>query len=88
MIGNAGSLAVMCYVRKSVQRKSRTSQSNAGCARNTIFWHMDAAGGKQVLVVMHGSWSCLFGYATSSTYSSGMGAFRLRQLTSRPNWTS
>ena len=35
--------------------------------------NMDAAGGKQVPVVMHGCWSCLFGYATSSIYSAGMG---------------
>ena len=74
MIGNAGSLAVMCYARGV--SPAQVSPMRAGmllCARSTILWHMDAASGKQVPVVMHGCWSCLFGYATSSTYSSGMG---------------
>ena len=38
-----------------------------------LFTNMDAAAGKQVPIVMHGCWACLFGYATSSTYGSGMG---------------
>jgi len=38
-----------------------------------IFVGMDAAGGGKVPLVMHGCWSCLFGYATSSTYGQGMG---------------
>ena len=38
-----------------------------------LYVNMDADGGKKVPMVMHGCWACLFGYATSSTYSSGMG---------------
>ena len=52
MIGNAGSLAVMCYVRKSVQRQSNVSPAQVSpmragmllCARNTIFWQVRPEG--------------------------------------------
>ena len=43
-----------------------------------LYSNMDADAGKQVPLVMHGCWACLFGYATSSTYGSGMGDTAVR----------
>ena len=43
-----------------------------------LYSNMDADVGKKVPRVMHGCWACLFGYATSSTYGSGMGDTAVR----------
>ena len=39
-----------------------------------LFSLMDGGGGKQVPLIMHTCWACLFRYATSDKYSMGIGA--------------
>ena len=40
----------------------------------SVFTNLDGDSGASVPLIMHGCWSCLFGYAVSSTYCRGMGA--------------
>ena len=41
--------------------------------RTEIFVQMDGHHGRKVPLVMHGCWACLFGYATSTKSSMGLG---------------